>query len=58
MNHNGAVFMYLKEKFGLFKSEAKLKGAGNSKTTEKLNFTELDARKSFKQVVDNFFGQI
>ena len=25
MNHDSAVFMYLKEKFGLFKSKAKLK---------------------------------
>ena len=25
MNHDGAAFMYLKEKFGVFKSEAKLK---------------------------------
>ena len=59
--------MHLKEKFGLFKSEAKLKegafiGLGIRKLllddqfTEKLNSTESDAWKSFKQVVNNFSG--
>ena len=65
MNHDGAAFMYLKEKFGLFKREAKLKEGVfigpeirilllDDQFTEKLNSTELDAWKSFKQVVDNF----
>ena len=65
MNHNSAAFMYLEEKFGLFKSEAKLKervfiGLKIKKVlrdhqfTEKLNFMELDDWKSFKQDVDNF----
>ena len=68
MNHDGAAFMYLKEKFGLFKSEAKLKEGVfigpeirklllDDQFTEKLNSTELDAWKSFKQVVDNFLGK-
>ena len=60
--------MYLKGKFGLFKREAKLQegvfiGSETQKLllddqlTEKLNFTELDAWKSFKQIVDNFLGK-
>ena len=54
MNHDGAAFKYLKAKFGLFKSEAKLKegvfiGPKIRKLlvvnqfTEKLNSTELDS---------------
>ena len=59
--------MYLKEKFGLFKSKAILKGVFigleiqklllDDQFTEKFNSTELDAWKSFKQIVDNFFGK-
>ena len=29
INHDGTAFMYLKEKFGLFKSKAKLKRVSN-----------------------------
>ena len=54
MNYDGAVFMYLKEKFGLFKSKAKLKKGVyiapkipklllDDQFTEKLNSAELDA---------------
>ena len=67
MNDDGAAFMYLKEKFGLFKSEAKLrKGVFieseirklllDDQFTKERNCTELDACKSFKQAVDNFLG--
>ena len=56
MNPGGAAS---KEKCGLFKSEAKLKeGLFIGQEIRKLllddQFTELDAWKSFKQVVDNF----
>ena len=65
MNHNSTALMYLKEKFGLFKSEAKLKKGVfigpeirklllDDQFTEKLNSKELDDWKSLKQVVDNF----
>ena len=68
MNHNGAAFMYLKEKFGLCKSEVKLKEGVfivleiqkpllDDQFTEKLNSTELGAWESFKQVVDNFLSK-
>ena len=68
MNYDGSAFMYLKEKFGLFDSESKLKkgvfiGSKIQKLlvvdqfTEKLNFTKLNAWKSFKQVVDKFLGK-
>ena len=54
INHDGAACMYLKEKFGLFKSEAKLKEGVfvgqeilklvlDDQFTEKLNSKELDA---------------
>ena len=59
MNHEGAAFMYFKEKFRLFKSEAKLKAGVfigpeirklllDDQFKGKLNSTELDAWKSFK----------
>ena len=68
INHDGTVFMYLKEKFGLFKNEAKLKEGVyigpeirklllDDQFTENLNSTELDAWKSFKKVVNNFFDK-
>ena len=52
--------MYSQKKFGLFKSEAKLErafiGPEIRKLLLELNSTELDVRKSFKQVVDSFLG--
>ena len=65
MNYDGAAFRYLKAKFGLFKSKAKLKEEVfngpeirklliDNQFTEKLNFTELFGWKLFKQIVDNF----
>ena len=66
MNHDGAAFMNLKEKFGLFKSEAKPKRLFigleigqlqlNHQLTGKLNSTELDAWKSCKLAIDNFMS--
>ena len=60
--------MYLKEKFGLFKSGAKLKKGVligpeirklllDDQLAKKLNCTELDAWKSFEQAVYNFLGK-
>ena len=57
MNYDGAAFMYSKEKFGPFRSEAKLKGVFigpkirklllDDLFTKKPNSTELDAPISF-----------
>ena len=69
MNHDGVTCMHLEEKFGLFKSEVKLKERmfigpeirkllPDDQFTEKLNFTELGASKSFRLVVDNFLANI
>ena len=67
MNHHGKGFQFLSEKFANEKSDAKLKASvfvgpnirnlmRDEKFDHDLNSLELDACKSFKQVIHNFLG--
>ena len=67
MDHQSSGFKYLKEKFGLYKTKAKLTaGIFISPESQKLfadknflkhlNTKELEARNTLKLVAENFFG--
>ena len=69
MNYDRTAFMYLKEKFGLFISEAKLKREVfispeirklllDNQFTEELNSTNLDAWKPFNMLSTIFSENI